>query len=157
MLRITIGRGGPFDTAFKLHRTTNLRVFADPESVMTELELLVDRYCAAWSSTLPQERAALLQNALTEDATYCDSRTAELGVPDLIAHIARVQETRPGARILRTSHVDAHHGLARFHWQVALPDGSRLPEGIDFIELSPDGTRIRRIVGFFGPLKPAGQ
>ena len=45
------------------------------------------------------------------------------------------EQRRPGARVLRTSGVDAHHHLARFAWHVVLADG-----------------RIRRIIGFFGPL-----
>jgi hypothetical protein len=49
--------------------------------------------------------------------------------------------------------VDVHHGIARFAWHVVQADGTCLPEGLDIAELSPDGTRIRRIVGFFGPLR----
>ena len=57
----------------------------------------------------------------------------------------------PGARVVRTSGVDAHHHLARFAWHVVLADGTTLPDGLDLAELTPDG-RIRRIIGFFGPL-----
>jgi len=32
---------------------------------------------------------------------------------------------------------------------MTLADGSTLPEGVDFAELSADG-KLRRIVGFFG-------
>jgi hypothetical protein len=39
----------------------------------------------------------------------------------------------------------------RFAWQVILADGTRLPEGIDFAEITSDN-KIRRIMGFFGPL-----
>jgi len=54
---------------------------------------------------------------------------------------------------VRTSAVDAHHGLARFAWRIVQADGSMLPEGIDFAEISAEG-RIQRIMGFFGPLAP---
>jgi hypothetical protein len=55
--------------------------------------------------------------------------------------------------VLRTSAVDVHHGVARFAWHVIQADGTSLPDGLDIAELSADGKRIRRIVGFFGPLR----
>jgi hypothetical protein len=103
------------------------------------------------------EREQLIRSALTDDATYCDPRANRLDIPRLLEHISNVHQSRPGATVRRTSNVDAHHGLARFHWHVVMPDGTTLPEGIDFIELSPDGTRIARVVGFFGPLRGAPQ
>ena len=123
---------------------------------MTDLEDLVDRYCQGWSAPSPEARERLLRLTLSEDATYCDPQTAPIGIDGLMRHIAQVHQTWPGAQVLRTSRVDGHHHVARFHWHVALPDGSALPEGIDFIELSPDGTRIRRITGFFDPLAGSG-
>jgi hypothetical protein len=119
---------------------------------MTEFERLVDQYCEGWSCPAAEAREALIRGSLTDDATYTDPRADHLNVPELLDHIAKIQESRPGAKIVRTSVVDSHHGLARFHWHVALPDGTTLPEGIDVIELSADGTRIRSIIGFFGPL-----
>jgi hypothetical protein len=49
--------------------------------------------------------------------------------------------------------VDTHHGLARFAWRVVESDGTMLPEGIDFAEVSAEG-KLTRIVGFFGSLAP---
>jgi len=119
---------------------------------VTELERLVDQYCEGWSCPSAEAREALIRGSLTDDATYTDPRADHLNVSQLLDHIARIQDSRPGARIVRTSAVDSHYGLARFHWHVVLPDGTTLPEGIDVIELSADGGRIRHIVGFFGPL-----
>ena len=53
---------------------------------------------------------------------------------------------------MRSSAVDAHHGIARFAWKVVLADGTELPEGIDIAVISSDGSRIERIIGFFGPV-----
>jgi hypothetical protein len=55
---------------------------------------------------------------------------------------------------VRTSAVDCHHGVARFAWHVAQADGTVLLEGIDIAFLSPDGSRIERIIGFFEPRPP---
>ncbi len=48
--------------------------------------------------------------------------------------------------------MDAHHGVARFAWRVVQADGTALPKGLDVALLSADGTKIERIIGFFGPL-----
>ena len=55
------------------------------------------------------------------------------------------------------SQVDAHHGIARFAWRAIEANGNALPEGIDIAFFTPDGSRIERILGFFGPTKPLGD
>jgi len=112
---------------------------------------LIDRYCEGWSAPDPADRERLLRETLAEDAIYCDPRADNLNVGELLQHIANVQASRPGAKVIRTSLVDGHHNLARFHWCVVLPDGTRLPEGIDVVEFADE--KIRRIIGFFGPLQ----
>lgn len=120
---------------------------------MNELENLVDAYCEGWSSASAAERERLIRETLTEDATYSDPRTSVLTLSSLIEHIARIQRARPGAKVRRTSAIESHHGVARFSWDVQLPDGTTMVEGVDFIELSAAGTRISRVVGFFGTLQ----
>ena len=122
---------------------------------MTDLAQLIDTYCQVWSEPDAERRAQLLAQVWSDGATYTDPTVHAAGGQELLAHIANVVARRPGARIVRTSAVDAHHGLARFSWQRVVADGTRRPEGIDFVELSADG-RIRRIIGFFGPLAAAG-
>jgi hypothetical protein len=116
------------------------------------VEALIDRYCLAWSDPDPVRRAALLGEVWAPDATYTDPTVHARGAAELLEHIGRVVTRRPGARVVRTSNVDVHHGIARFAWQLVQADGSALPDGLDIAELTPDGTRLARIVGFFGPL-----
>lgn len=115
------------------------------------LEQLIDTYCAAWSEADGVVRAGLLAGVWAEGATYTDPRAQVTGTDELAAHIGRVLASRPGARVIRTSTVDTHHGLARFAWRVVAADGTMLPEGIDFAEISAEG-KLTRIVGFFGSL-----
>lgn len=114
-------------------------------------EELIDTYCRVWSDPNPESRERLLRSVWADGATYTDPRVNALGASHLLIHIATVQAQRPGAKVERTSRIDEHHHMGRFHWHVKLPDGSTLPQGIDFFELAGDG-RIARIVGFFGPL-----
>ena len=116
---------------------------------------LIDRYCQAWTESGADRRAELLASVSGGTVTYTDPSVHAANAADLLAHIATVQARRPGAKVVRTSRVDVHHGVARFAWHVVQADGSTLPEGLDIAFLSPDGARIERIIGFFGPLTRA--
>ena len=122
------------------------------------VEALVDRYCAGWSARDPGERAAILASVLTPDASYCDPGTeGDLELEALLRYIEGVHARWPGAVIVRTSRVDLHHRYARFCWCLQLAGGEPLPEGIDFVRLSPARDRLSRITGFFGPVdSPCG-
>jgi len=113
---------------------------------------LIDRYCRVWTEPDASRRSHLLASVWVTDATYTDPTVHTVGAAELLAHIAKVQARRLGSRVLRTSKVDVHHGIARFAWQVVQADGTTLPEGLDIAFLSPEGSRIERIIGFFGPL-----
>jgi hypothetical protein len=115
------------------------------------LETLVDGYCDAWNEPDAARRAQLLARVWCERGTYTDPTVHTTGVAELVAHIGRVLDRRPGSRIVRTSVLDSHHGVARFAWCRILADGERLPEGIDFAEADSSG-KLCRIIGFFGPL-----
>lgn len=116
---------------------------------------LIDRYCEAWSDTDPAKRAALLESVWAADATYTDPTVNGLGMNELLAHIAKVQATRPGATVRRTTLVDEHHGAVRFGFEVLGRDGAILRYGTDFAFLDAERSRLQRVVGFFGGLGSA--
>ncbi len=118
-----------------------------------KLVRLIDTYCAAWNEPDPVRREQILKGVWAEEATYTDPRGHATGVAELVALIGEIRSGRPGAKVIRTSEVDAHHGLARFAWRVVQADGTALPEGIDIAEIS-DGGKLLRIIGFFGPVVP---
>jgi len=113
---------------------------------------LIDRYCAVWNEPDAAARARMLDAVWAQGATYTDPTIHADGAQALLGHIAGMHERRPGAKVLRTSAVDLHHGLARFAWRASGADGTLLVEGIDVAFISADGKRIERIIGFFGPL-----
>lgn len=116
---------------------------------------LIDGYCGAWCEADAGRRVAMLAEALTDGAVYTDPTVRVVGVEALATHIGTVLAANPGARVSRTSRVEAHHDVARFAWQMTRADGTVLPEGVDFVELTSDGTRLCSITGFFGPLRHA--
>ena len=113
---------------------------------------LIDRYCEVWTEPDSECRSTLLASVWGEHATYTDPSVHAANATELLAHIAQVQARRPGAKVLRTSVVDVHHGVVRFAWHVVQADGTALPEGLDIAFLALDGLKIERIIGFFGPL-----
>ncbi len=113
-------------------------------------------YSAAWNEPDGARRAALLDRVWADGATYTDPAVHAMGAAQLSAHVDAVLARFPGSRVVLTSAIDAHHGLARFGWRRVLADGTERPEGIDFAEFAPDG-KLARIVGFFGPLRAPGR
>lgn len=113
----------------------------------------IDTYCAAWNEEAPEPRLVRLGQACTDDVIYQDPDAHTAGLAALSDHIGKVRQAYPGGTIARTSLVDVHHHVCRFGWQMRWPDGRTLPEGHDFVDLSPDG-RICRVSGFFGLPRP---
>jgi hypothetical protein len=113
---------------------------------------LINRYCHAWSEPDPMLRADLLDSVWAAGATYTDPSVHAANSKELLDYIGKVQARRPGAKVMRTSRIDEHHRMARFAWHVVQADGTALPEGIDIAFISADGTKIERIIGFFGPV-----
>jgi len=118
----------------------------------TALEQIIDLYAAAWGEADADRRLDMLRQTLAPDATYTDPTVHAAGLEALNRHITGVLAKRPGARVVRTSAVDAHHDMARFTWHVELADGTTRPPGIDFVDVDPASCRMTRIIGFFGPL-----
>lgn len=117
------------------------------------LEETIDIYCAAWSERDPSYRRDLLDKCVSVDVRYTDPETDLRGRTELVDHIAGVLASRVGAKILRTSAIDEHHGMARFAWHLVKADGSALPEGLDIVTVDEQSGKLKSILGFFGPLK----
>lgn len=121
---------------------------------MIDATELVDRYCEVWGEPEAVRRAALLERIWAPGATYTDPAVHTAGSGELLEHIARVRVRRPGARWVRTSVPDEHHGIVRFLWKAVDPTGATIAHGIDLAFLSTDRAKIEKIVGFFGDPQP---
>jgi hypothetical protein len=117
-------------------------------------EDLIDTYIGMWNETDPARRAALIEQAWADDASYLDPQLSADGKDALSEMVATVHDHYPGHVFRRRSDVDVHHDRVRFAWDLVAPDGSVFVGGIDVGELATDG-RLRRITGFFGELPVA--
>lgn len=111
----------------------------------------IDAYFAMLNEPERDRRAALTRQAWTEDGAYYDPLLEAHGHDALVEMVAGVHAQFPGQRFVRTSGVDAHHGLVRFGWELTDGEGPVTVAGIDVGIVAPDG-RLSRIAGFFGPL-----
>jgi hypothetical protein len=113
----------------------------------------VTRYMAAWNEADAAIRQTLLEQCWADDGVYVDPNVELAGRQQLSQHIAKVQATRPGARVEFMSGIDIHHHVVRFLWRLVRPDGTVGDTSIDFGEIGPDG-RLTKIIGFFGEAPP---
>ena len=116
------------------------------------LEETIDIYCAAWSERDPAYRRELLDRVVTIDIRYTDPETDVHGRADLTDHISGVLAGRIGAKIVRCSAIDSHHGMARFAWRLVKADGTALPDGLDIVSVDDQSGKLKTVLGFFGPL-----
>ncbi len=115
----------------------------------SDITAVVERYMAAWNERDATLRESLLVQSWADDGVYVDPKVELFGRDALGRHIARVQETRPGAQLEFMSGVDVHHNVVRFLWRLVRADGTVGDNSVDFGEVCPDG-RLVKIVGFFG-------
>jgi hypothetical protein len=126
---------------------------AEQHPSQVELDETVKIYCDAWSEMDIDKRRQLLERVWVEEGTYTDPVSHVEGRDALVNRITAHFQKFPGTQIVPSSHADLHHGMIRFTWKFIGADGKVRNEGIDFGELTSDG-RLRKIVGFFGPVKP---
>lgn len=124
------------------------------------LSNLVRQYASAWGKTTKAEIEAALASCWTPSSTYTDPITETThGPTELATAVLRFQTLFPGAALAPTSALDSHHGFGRFAWLLKTSSAVELngvrysteTEGFDYVEFSPDGTKILKVVGFFGP------
>ena len=115
---------------------------------MTDATTLVDQYVAIWNEREPEQRAALIAETWTEDATYLDPLMSGSSAAEIDAMIEGAQLQFPNHQVRKLGAVDAHNDRVRFSWElVNVDDGTRLIAGTDFATVAEDG-RLSAVTGF---------
>ena len=109
-----------------------------------------DHMLAAWNERDPERVRGHLERALAPDVHFIDPSIETRGLDEFEANVHAVQARIPGADYRRSSAVDGHHGLYRYHWEIWRGEELLLP-GFDVAEVDGQG-RVRRVLGFFGTL-----
>jgi hypothetical protein len=115
---------------------------------MPTIEQTIDCYIATWNETDSVRRRALIDQALTADATYVDPLMRGDSLAEIDDMIAGAQQQLPGLMMLLSGPIDLHNDRVRFGWALA-PVGGDSPviAGTDFSTVAPDG-RLQSVTGF---------
>jgi hypothetical protein len=125
-------------------------VYDFPGSAMKTYPVSFDHMLAAWNERDPTRIRGHLEQALTADVEFIDPTIVTHGIDEFAANIRGFRSKYPQADCARTSDVDSHHHLHRYGWHIVV--GQQLVvAGFDVAETDSDG-RVRRVLGFFGPL-----
>ncbi len=120
-----------------------------------ELETVVDTYLVAYANPDAAERTAQVERIWAPDGRLIDPPADAAGTTAIAGMFAALVAQFPGHSFRRTTAIDAHHGFARYGWDLVGPDGATVLSGMDVAQVD-DGGRLQQVVGFFGPLAAQG-
>ncbi|MFB6888063.1 nuclear transport factor 2 family protein [Kitasatospora sp. NPDC056327] len=115
-------------------------------SLPTDLRELAARYLAAWNETDPAARRRLVDEVWAEDGRYTDPLADVTGREAVAALLGEAQAQFPGL-VFTLGPVDAHHGIARFTWNLGPAGEEPLVIGFDVLVTDAQG-RIASVYGF---------
>jgi hypothetical protein len=118
---------------------------------MSDLTALIDEHLRAYAEPDDERRAEAVARLWAGDGSLVDPPFDGTGHEAIAAMGAVLQQHYAGHTFRRTTAIDSHHGVARYGWEMVSPDGAVVLSGVDVADVTDDG-RLRRIVGFFGPL-----
>ncbi|MCU1501782.1 MAG: hypothetical protein JWM12_1136 [Ilumatobacteraceae bacterium] len=118
------------------------------------IDAVIDTNLTAYGNPDATSRQQQLARVWAADGKLIDPPIDGAGLDGIDQMMAAVQGQFPGHTFRRTSGIDAHHGVARYSWELLGPEGNVALVGLDVAELAEDG-KLARIVGFMGDLPAA--
>jgi SnoaL-like domain len=112
-----------------------------------------DRMLDAWNERDPGGVRQHLDAALAPDVVFIDPTIVTHGIAEFEKNVHDFRVKYPTALLRRSSAVDSHHHLHKYHWEIIIDSKVFLP-GFDVTETNAEG-KVVRVLGFFGPLVPA--
>jgi hypothetical protein len=113
----------------------------------------IDQHLEAYALADADRRNTLVAANWNVDGELLDPPLEGRGHAEISALADVVLTHYAGHCFQRTTQVDAHHGFARYGWDLIGPDGAVAVSGIDVVQFD-DAGKLLRVVGFFGPLEP---
>ena len=122
-------------------------------STTTSITATIDAHLQAYAMADADQRDQLVASNWNADGELLDPPLEGRGHAEISALADAVLAHFAGHRFERTTAVDAHHGFARYGWDLVAPDGTIAMNGVDVVQFDEAG-KLLRIVGFFGPMEP---
>src|SRR5436853_573059 len=98
---------------------------------MSDLTATIDTHLQAYGEPDASKRADLVQRVWAAEGQLLDPPVEGTGHEGIAALGDIVQAHYAGHSFRRTSAVDAHHGFARYAWELVAPDGNVAITGLD--------------------------
>jgi hypothetical protein len=122
---------------------------------MSDLAAIIRRYIDSWNQPDAEARRGAIAEIWAPDGTYTDPLADVRGHEAIDAVIAGAQGMFPGHVFTLAGEVDAHHGVARFGWEL-VPAGGGEPLVVGFdVAVATDG-RLRSVYGFLDKVPALG-
>jgi SnoaL-like domain len=113
----------------------------------------LDRMLDIWNEQDMSKVRLQLEAALAKDVVFIDPTIETHGIEEFEANVRSFRTKYPRAALRKTSGVDSHHSLHRYTWDITV--GTKLlVSGFDVSETDAEG-KVKRVLGFFGPLPAA--
>lgn len=110
---------------------------------ITTLDLIADRYVAAWNETDPTRRRARIEGLWVVDGVHATATLHARGYDEIERRIADAHRrfvVEGGCRFALHDSVDGHHHTMRLVWEMRPADGGDVAAlGFDFLVLTDDG------------------
>lgn len=135
--------------------TTNAPAINTTAVDTTDPVSVVDAWLVAYADPDATRRQQTIAATWATDGALIDPPFDGVGHEALSGMVDVVLTHYAGHTFRRTTAIDAHHEYARYGWELVAADGAVAVAGIDVAHFAADG-RLARVVGFFGPLAPAG-
>lgn len=121
---------------------------------LTDPASVVDAWLVTYTDADVARRQEMIAQIWTPEAALVDPPFDGTGHDAISGMVDVVLTHYAGHTFRRTTKVDAHHGFARYGWEMVGPDGAVALAGTDVARLDATG-KLAGVVGFFGALEPA--
>jgi hypothetical protein len=118
---------------------------------MNEMNTTIDAYLEAYGERDATRRGVLIAQAWATDGALIDPPLDGRGHDGIDNMFVAVQSQFPSHTFRRSTEIDAHHGYARYGWELVAADGSVSLVGTDIAQLDDTG-KLTCVTGFFGDL-----
>jgi len=106
------------------------------------------RMLALWNEQDLSRIRGEIDEIFSPDVIFIDPDNHVVGRDAFEAMVKTFRTRLPRAVCSRSSGVDGHHDLHRYHWEIH-QDGQRIIEGFDVVKVDASGL-VSRVEGFFG-------
>jgi hypothetical protein len=109
-----------------------------------------DAMLAAWNERDMSAIRSHLNQAMAHDVEFIDPTIETHGIDEFETNVRDFRAKYAEGQCIRTSGVDTHHQWHRYGWEIRV--GTRvIVTGFDVVETDTHG-KVKRVLGFFGPL-----